>query len=70
MGLPAGGGAGIGLLHHLIDLLQGQALGFGDEEVGVDKGAGAEGTPEEKDLGAQVGLVRVNQVWGDDGDDL
>lgn len=45
VGLPSRGGAGIGLLHHLIDLLQGQALGLGNKEVGVDKATGTEGTP-------------------------
>lgn len=70
VGLPSRGGAGSGLLHHLIDLLQRQALGLGNKEVGVDKATGTEGTPEEEHLRAQVGLVSVNQVWGDDGDDL
>ena len=69
VGLPASRGAGGGLLHHLVDLLQGQTLGLGDEEVGVDEGAGAEGTPDEEDLGAKVALVGVDHVGGDDGDD-
>lgn len=66
---PLGRSARGGLLHHLVDLLQGQALGLWDEEVGVDKGAEAEGAPDEEDLGAQVALVRVDHVGGDDGDD-
>lgn len=49
MGLPLGGSAGSSLLHHLVDLLQGQALGLGNQEVGVDQGAGAETTPDEED---------------------
>lgn len=69
MGLPAGKGTGGCLLHHLVDLLESKTLGLGDEEVGVDQGAGAEGTPDEEDLGAEIALVRVNLVRGDDGDD-
>lgn len=69
LGLPARRGAGGGLLHHLVDLLQGETLGLRDEEVGVDKGAGAEGTPDEEDLGLEVALVGVDHVGGDDGDD-
>jgi hypothetical protein len=34
---PLGGSARGGLLHHLVDLLEGEALGLGDEEVGVDE---------------------------------
>lgn len=66
---PLGRSARGGLLHHLVDLLQGQALGLRDEEVGVDKGAGTEGAPDKEDLRAQVALVRVDHVGGDDGDD-
>lgn len=69
VGLPASGGAGSGLLHHLVDLLEGKTLGLGDEEVGVDEGAGAEGAPDEEDLGTEVALVSVDHVGGDDGDD-
>jgi hypothetical protein len=67
--LPAGRGAGSGLLHHLVDLLQGETLCLRDEEVGVEEGAGTEGAPDEEDLGAEVALVRVDHVGGDDGDD-
>ena len=66
---PASRSAGGGLLHHLVDLLQSKTLGLGDEEVGVDEGAGAEGAPEEEDLGAEVALVGIDHVGGDDGDD-
>lgn len=48
-GLPLGRGAGSGLLQHLVDLLKSETLGLGDEEVGVDKGAGAETAPDEED---------------------
>ena len=70
MGLPLGGGPGRGLLHHLVDLLEGEPLGLRDEEVGVDEGAGAEGTPDEEHLGLEVALVLVNHVRSDDSDDL
>lgn len=66
---PLGRVAGSGLLEHLVDLLESETLGLGDEEVGVDKAAGAEGAPDVEDLGAQVALVLVNHVGGNDGDD-
>jgi len=66
---PLGRSARGGLLHHLVHLLQSKTLGLGDEEVGVDEGAGAERAPEEEDLGAKVALVSVDHVGGDDGDD-
>lgn len=66
---PLGGSAGSSLLHHLVNLLQSKALGLGNEEVGVDKGTSAKGAPEEEDLGAEVALIRVDHVWGDNGDD-
>lgn len=68
-GLPLGGCAGGGLLHHLVDLLEGETLGLGDEEVRVDEGTGAEGTPDEEHGGLHVALVGVDHVGGDDGDD-
>lgn len=43
-----------GLLQHTINLLEGEAFGLGDEEVGVDDAEDAEGAPEEEDLGAEV----------------
>lgn len=70
VGLPLGRGTGSGLLHHLVDLLQGETLGLGDQEVSVDEGAGAQRAPDEEHLGAEVTLVLVNHVGGDDGDDL
>lgn len=72
MGDPLVGGAGGGLLEHLVDLLEGEALGLGDEEVGEGEGGAAEGAPHEEDLGAEVGLslLGTDEVWGDDTDDL
>lgn len=68
-GLPAGRGTGGGLLHHLVDLLEGQTLGLGDQEVGVDESASAETSPDEEDGGLQVALIGTDHVGGDDGDD-
>lgn len=70
VGHPLGGCPGGGLLHHAVDLLESEALGLGDEEERVDEAAGAEGTPDEEDLCAEVGLVFADHVGGDDGDDL
>lgn len=69
-GLPFGGGARSRLFHHLINLLEGQALGLGDEEIGVDESARAETTPDEKDGGLEVAAVFIDHVWGDNGNDL
>lgn len=66
---PLGRGSGSGLLHHLINLLERQTLGLGDEEVGVDEGAGAETAPDEEDGGLEVATVLADHVGGDDGDD-
>ena len=66
---PLGGGTRGSLLHHLIDLLEGQTLGLRDEEEGVDEGAGAEATPDEENAGAEVALIGVDHVGSDDGND-
>jgi hypothetical protein len=68
-GLPLGRSARGGLLHHLVDLLEGEALGLRDEEVGVDEGASAQASPYEEDAGLEVALVGADHVRGDDGDD-
>ena len=67
--LPASRGTGSGLLHHLVDLLEGQTLGLGDEEPGVDEGARAQASPDEEHGGLEVALVSADHVRGDDGDD-
>lgn len=66
---PLSRGSGSSLLHHLINLLERQALGLGDEEVGVDEGAGAQTAPDEEDGGLEVATVGADHVGGDDGDD-
>ena len=67
---PLAGVAGGGLLEHAVDLLEGETLGLGDEEVGVDEADGAEGAPDEEDFRAEVALVGADHVGGDDCDDL
>lgn len=69
-GNPLSRGTGSGLLHHLVNLLEGETLGLRDEEVGVDEGAGAETAPDEEDGGLQVSVLGADHVWGDDSDDL
>jgi hypothetical protein len=67
---PLGGVAWVGLFEHAVDLLQGKTLGLWDQEVGVDEADKAERSPNEEDLGSEVGLVLVHHVWSDDGNDL
>lgn len=67
---PSAGSPGRRLLHHLVDLFERQAFGFGYEEVSVDEADGAEGAPEEKHFGLQVRFVRVDEVGGYYRDDL
>lgn len=67
--LPLGRSAGGRLGKHLVDLLEGEALGLGHKQVSVDEAAGAEATPDVKHLGAQIALVLVDHVGSDDGDD-
>ena len=57
------------LFHHAIDLLQGQALGLGDQEVRVNKGSGTETTPNKEDGGFQVAVLLAHHVRCDDGND-
>lgn len=68
-GLPLGRGPGGGLLHHLVDLLERETLGLGDEEVGVDEGAGAETAPDEEDGRLEVAAFLADHVGSDDSDD-
>jgi hypothetical protein len=68
-GLPLGRGPWGGLGHHLINLLQGQTLGLGNEEVGVNESDCAETSPDEEHGGAEVTLLNTDHVRGDDGND-
>jgi hypothetical protein len=69
-GLPLGRGTRGCLLHHLVDLFQGQALGLRNDEVGIDERHSAKAAPDEEDGRFKVALVSVNHIGGDDGNDL
>ena len=57
VGNPLGGCSWGALLHHTINLLQGQTLGLGDEEVGIDESASAETAPDEEDGRFEVSVL-------------
>ena len=58
---PLGRIARVSLGEHLVDLLERETLGLGDEEVGVDEAAGAESAPDEEDGRAKVALRIAKQ---------
>jgi len=68
---PFSGGSWGGLFQHAINLLEGQALGFWDEEIGVHEADSAKTSPEEEDLWAEIDTAAGcgGDVWCDDGDD-
>nr|POF13961.1 hypothetical protein CFP56_02985 [Quercus suber] len=68
-GLPAGAVARADLLHHAVDLLEGEGFGLGDEEVGEDGAADAQRAPQEEDLHAEPAVPGVDDVGDDDADD-
>ncbi len=70
MWYPAGRRARGGLFQHPVDLLEGEALGFRDEQISVNEAEEAERAPEEENLGSEVGFVRADEVRGDNGNDL
>ena len=72
VGLPFGRGAWAALFQHLVDLFEGQTLGFGNKEVDEEERNAAKTAPHEEDVGAEVGVVllRADQVGSDDGNDL
>ena len=57
------------LLEHSVDLFERKTLSLGHQEVGEENADDAEGAPHEEDLGGQVGVLGIDQVRGDDGDD-
>jgi len=67
--LPLRRCTGSRLLHHLVDLLERQTFGLGNQEVGVDESSRAETTPDEEDGRLEVAIIGANHVWSDDGDD-
>jgi len=58
-----------GLLHHAIDLLEGQSLRLGNEEIRIDECTSAETAPQEEDVGSQISFVGLDHVRGDGGND-
>ena len=69
MGSPSRRGARSGLLHHLVDLLQGQTLGLGNDKDGEEQAEEEGAAPDEEHLDAQVALGLVDDVGGNGGDD-
>lgn len=53
------------LLEHTINLLEREALGLRNEEVGKDDAGSAGSAPKEEDLGLEVALVLVEHVGCD-----
>jgi hypothetical protein len=66
---PLGGIAWGSLLHHAVNLLEGQTLGLWDQEVCVDECTCAKSTPNEEDRGLEVTVGCANHVWCDNGND-
>lgn len=60
------------LLQHAVHLLQGEALGLGDENVGVDEAEEAKRAPEEEHFGAEIGVAAASadEVRRDNSDNL
>ena len=67
MGNPFCACHGCGLFQHLIDLFQGKALGFRDDEVSEEVAERERASPDEEHFHAEIPLVLVYHVWGDDG---
>lgn len=65
---PLGGVSWSSLLHHAVDLFEGKALGFWNQEVGVDESTSAETSPDEEDRRLQVSVLRTDHVWSNDSD--
>jgi len=57
------------LLQHLVNLLKGQALGLRDKEVGVDKSACAQTTPDKENRRLHVAPLLADHVGSNDSDD-
>jgi len=53
---------------HSIDLLEGKPLRLRDQKVREENADDAEGAPHEEDLGGEVSVLFIDQVWRDDGD--
>lgn len=59
---PLGGATRSSLLEHVVDLLERQALGLRDQEVGKDNAGSARRAPDEEDLGLEVAVLFVDHV--------
>jgi hypothetical protein len=70
VGDPGAGLAGCDFLQHLVNLFEGETLCLGDQEVRKEDGDDAEGAPHEEDLGGEVRVLCIDEVGGDDGNDL
>jgi hypothetical protein len=62
LGTPLGGRTGCRFLKHTVDLLEGETLGFRDEEVGIDEGACAKGTLVKIGMSSEVGILSPNKA--------
>lgn len=69
MRLPFGTSHGSRFLKHLVDLLQRQPLGLGNNEKGKHEAQNESAAPDKEDLDCQITLILVHNVWGDDGND-
>jgi hypothetical protein len=70
VGNPGARLAGGDFLQHPVDLFEGETLGLRDEEVGEEHGDDAEGAPHEEDLGREVRVLLVDEVGGNNGNNL
>lgn len=67
--LPPARRAGRRLRQHLVNLLEGEALRLGDEEVCEEGGEDGGRAPDEEHLRPEVELVGGDEVGRDDADD-
>jgi len=66
---PSAGVSWVDFLKHTINLLKRKTLGLWDEEVCECDGDDAERSPHEEDLAGKVGVLSIDEVWGDDSND-
>ena len=70
VGNPCTGMARVDFFKHAVHLFEGQTLSLRDQEVSEQDADDTERTPHEEDLGGEVGVLLIYQVWGDDSDNL
>lgn len=66
---PLGRATRCGLLEHVVNLLEGQALCLGNQEVGKNNARSAGRAPDEEDLGLEVAVLSVDHVRCDEAND-